>query len=324
MTPKTLLEAEGIRKTYELRRGLFEKVRITAVDGASLRVQEGRAHGIVGESGCGKTTLAKILLGLEKPDSGRALFHGADIGAMSRAELLAMRREIQVVFQDPYSSLDPRMTAGEIIEEPLRVHGLCSGRGEKEAETARLLDLVGLASAHAGRYPHEFSGGQRQRIGIARALALGPRLIVADEAVSALDVSIQAQVLNLLKDLRDRLGIAYLVISHDLAAVRFLCDEISVMYLGRIVESGPAKDVIGAPLHPFTKLLLDSVPSTEKKSLPPELPDQDEAWDGHGCRFKPRCQRRTPRCDNEDPLPENKNGTRQAACFNPLPAENKA
>ncbi|NLO92103.1 MAG: ABC transporter ATP-binding protein [Elusimicrobia bacterium] len=322
MNSEIILEAENVGKVYELNSGLLDKTRVAALDGVSLRIAQGRAHGIVGESGCGKTTLAKILLGLERQDSGRALFRGREISSLSTKDLLEMRRQVQVVFQDPYSSLDPRMTAGEIIAEPLAVHGLCRGQGEKEAEVSRLLGLVGLSSEHAGRYPHEFSGGQRQRIGIARALALKPKLIVADEAVSALDVSIQAQVLNLLKELRDRLGIAYLAISHDLAAVRFLCDDISVMYLGRLVESGPAESVISSPLHPFTKLLLDSVPSTEKRDLPELLPEQDEGWDGRGCRFKRRCPRRLPDCDGRAPALEIKSDNRTAACLNPLPQTN--
>ncbi|HOX23855.1 MAG TPA: ATP-binding cassette domain-containing protein, partial [Elusimicrobiales bacterium] len=298
MKTAPLLKADGIGKSYEIHKGFREKSRVTALDQVSLDIEEGKAHGIVGESGCGKTTLAKILLGLETPDSGLALFRGTDISKMTRAQLLAMRREVQVVFQDPYSSLDPRMSAGELIAEPLQIHGLLHSKEAQETEVARLLQLVGLSPEHAQRYPHEFSGGQRQRIGIARALALGPRLLVADEAVSALDVSIQAQVLNLLKDLREKLGIAYLVISHDLAAVKFLCEKISVMYLGRIVEDGPADALISAPLHPFTELLLNSVPSTEKRELPPELPEQEQQWDGNGCRFKTRCRRKLPRCEN--------------------------
>ncbi|MFA6584097.1 MAG: ATP-binding cassette domain-containing protein [Elusimicrobiaceae bacterium] len=263
-----LFKAENIIKTYRIKTAFSGTHTVRAVDGVTFTVARGEVHGVAGESGCGKTTLAKILLRLENPDSGRIIFDGQDITRLKGSDLKAFRRRAQVIFQDPYSSLDPRMTVREIIEEPLLIHRLCKTSAERGAIAAALLDKTGLSSEYMDRYPHEFSGGQRQRIGIARALALKPDVIVADECVSALDVSVQAQVLNLLKDLKKEMGLSYIFISHDLSVLRFLCDRISVMSHGRIVESGPAGQILTAPQNHYTKTLLSAVPECPRGPAP--------------------------------------------------------
>jgi oligopeptide/dipeptide ABC transporter ATP-binding protein len=287
MTP--LLEARNLSKLYRARDG---KGQLRAVSEVSLALAEGETLGIVGESGCGKSTLARLLLRLIEPSGGTVMFRGEDLLALDRAAMRQRRRDIQIVFQDPYASLDPRMTIGRIIAEPLDIHGVGTGT-ERAARVRDLLSLVGLDPAAAQRYPHEFSGGQRQRIGIARAIALEPRLVVLDEPVSALDVSIQSQILNLLDDLKARLQLSYIFISHDLSVVRHVSDRVAVMYLGRIVEEGPADAVLGAPRHPYTQALMSAVPEIDpsrrkaRTLLPGDPPNPEHV--PPGCAFHPRC-----------------------------------
>jgi len=301
-----LLEARGLTKLFPVGRGLFGRGggAVRAVDGISFAIEPGRTLGIVGESGCGKTTTAKLLLKLEEPTAGEILFDGTDVTRLNGDGLHRYRRSVQAVFQDPFASLSPRMRVGAIIAEPLITHERLEGP-EVASRVARLLDVVGLPARARDLFPHEFSGGQRQRIAIARALALSPRLVILDEPVSALDVSIRAQILNLLRDLQRDLGLAYLFIAHDLAAVAHMSHTIAVMYLGRIVEVGAATDVASRPAHPYTQALFAA-------ALPAH---PDEARDGivlmgevpsplnppAGCRFHPRCPQVMPRCSEEEP-----------------------
>jgi oligopeptide/dipeptide ABC transporter ATP-binding protein len=310
--PEALFDIRDLRKHYPVRGGFPGRGgTVKAVDGVTLRVRRGETLGLVGESGCGKSTLGRLLLRLEAPTAGSILFDGADVAALSGAALQAYRRRVQIIFQDPYSSLNPRMSAGSIIGEPLAVHGTPAAEIPREVE--RLAETVGLSREQTTRYPHEFSGGQRQRIGIARALALNPDLIVADEPVSALDVSIQAQILNLLKDLQERLGLTYLFITHDFGVVRFMSDRIAVMYLGRIVELVRNADLLRHPLHPYTEALLSAVPEPDPARrrgriiLPGDPPSPVDP--PPGCVFHPRCPRRMEVCGREIPaLAERENG----------------
>ncbi|MCY0150379.1 ABC transporter ATP-binding protein [Hoeflea sp. G2-23] len=282
---------------------LSAKRTIRAVDDVSFDIMRGETLGLVGESGCGKTTTGRLLLRLLDVTSGSVKFNGADILALSPPEMRAMRRDMQIIFQDPFGALNPRMTAGELIVEPLVIHGI-SDAVERERTLRRLLNLVGLSAFHAGRYPHEFSGGQRQRICIARALALEPAFIVCDEAVSALDVSVQAQILNLLQDLKHELGLTYLFISHDLGVVRHISERVAVMYLGQIVELGLRRSIFDTPAHPYTQALLQSVPSSAKgrKSFFTIKGDVPSAANPpSGCRFHTRCPIAIPRCSSEPP-----------------------
>ncbi len=297
-----LIEARGLSKHYPSRDGAS---LVRAVNGVDLVVNQGETLGIVGESGCGKSTLARLLLRLIEPTSGKIVFGGEDFLALGKRALRQRRRDIQIVFQDPYASLDPRMTIADIIAEPLEIHGIGTSASRK-AKVLELLDLVGLDPNALQKYPHEFSGGQRQRIGIARAIALEPKLVILDEPVSALDVSIQSQILNLLMDLKQRLGLSYIFISHDLAVVEHVSDVVAVMYLGRIVEQGLAEQVLGAPLHPYTQALVSAIPAMDGKKKPQRIvlagdPPNPEHIPS-GCPFHPRCRNVMDICPQVLPL----------------------
>jgi oligopeptide/dipeptide ABC transporter ATP-binding protein len=317
-----LLRVEEITKTYPVRRGVFgaSHRRLIAVNGVSLTVGHGEILGLVGESGSGKTTCGRLIARLEAPDAGSIAFDGRDWLALSGKALRRARRHLQVVFQDPQTSLNPRMTAGDQVAEPLRVQGLATRR-EARARVEELLAEVGLAREAAGRYPSEFSGGQRQRIAIARALATRPKFLVCDEPVSSLDVSVAAQVVNLLLDLREKNGLSYLFISHDLATVERISDRIAVMYLGRIVEEGPSGQLTARPLHPYTAALLSAVPDPSPGAararvvLAGEPPSPAEP--PSGCAFHPRCPIARPRCREESPALLPLLPGRVAACFYP-------
>jgi len=294
-------------KTYfPVRKGVFSRVTgwVKAVDGVSFRVRRGKTLGLVGESGCGKTTVGRTILRLIPATAGRVLFDGQDVFALGRRELRALRRRMQIIFQDPFGSLNPRMTVGTIVGEPLTVHGIARGR-ERERRVAELLERCGLSASHMQRYPHEFSGGQRQRIGIARALSLNPDLIICDEPVSALDVSIQSQILNLLADLQDEFGLSYLFIAHNLAVVEHFSDDVAVMYLGKIVESASADAIYRNPKHPYTQALLSAVPQPEpgrnrsRIVLSGEVPSPLNP--PPGCTFHPRCPLAVDLCRTQCP-----------------------
>jgi oligopeptide/dipeptide ABC transporter ATP-binding protein len=327
MTP--LIEARELTKYFPITQGIVFQRQIgavKAVDGVTFGVNSGETLGIVGETGCGKSTTAKLLMRLLDPTSGEILFEGEDVAKRKGAGLKALRREVQMVFQDPYSSLNPRKTVGSIIAEPYSIHGLYGEEGERKKQVQELMDRVGLNPEHYNRYPHEFSGGQRQRIGVARAIALEPKLLIADEPVSALDVSIQAQVLNLLKRLQREMGLTLVFISHDLSVVRHMCDRVAVMYLGKIVELAPNEALYSYPRHPYTGALLAAVPvpdpsggKRERAPLSGDVPSP--ANPPAACRFHTRCPKAQELCWTEEPPLEDKGGGTLAACHFPLTRE---
>jgi len=301
-----LLTIKGLKKYFPIRGGIFSKIvgHVQAVDGVSFRISKGEIMGLVGESGCGKTTVGRLILGLYEPTAGEVYFEGANISELSRQEMSNARRHIQIIFQDPFGSLNPRMTIGDIIGEPLHIHNIAKGK-EKEERVVNLLETVGMSPRYMRRYPHEFSGGQRQRIGIARALALNPKLIVCDEPVSALDVSIQAQVINLLEDLQAKFGFTYLFIAHDLSVIKHISDRVAVMYLGKIVELADTEKLYNNPLHPYTEALLSAVPipdpTLNRKRIVLEGDVPSPIDPPSGCHFRTRCKYVKPICSEEEP-----------------------
>ena len=306
---EVLLEVRDLVKHFPVDGGFFKRAggTVRAVDGVSFSLRRGETLGLVGESGCGKTTTGRCILQLERPTSGKIIFEGTDLATHSEQQLRELRRHMQVIFQDPYSSLNPRMTIGQILAEPLKVHRLVSGKAAREKRIEELLTQVGLLPQHAQRYPHQLSGGQRQRVGIARALAMEPSLIICDEPVSALDVSIQAQIINLLEELQSRLGLTYLFIAHDLSVVRHISDRVVVMYLGKIAEVADRQALYEAPVHPYTRALLSAVPipdpkleaTRERTVLRGEIPSA--LTPPGGCVFHPRCPIAEARCSAEIP-----------------------
>jgi oligopeptide transport system ATP-binding protein len=318
-----ILEVRDLVKHYPITRGIvFQRTigHVQAVDGVSFDLYGGETLGVVGESGCGKSTLGRVLMHLEKPTSGTAHYGGRDIYTLNGAETRRLRRDIQLVMQDPYSSLNPRMTVGDIVGEPFEIHKDVAPKGDRRRRVQELLDVVGLSPEHINRYPHQFSGGQRQRIGIARALALRPKMIICDEPVSALDVSIQAQVMNLLEHLQDEFGLSYIFIAHDLSVVRHICDRVAVMYLGKIVEIGTETEIYQHPVHPYTQALLSAVPvpdptlrgRREVIRLTGDVPSPADP--PSGCRFRTRCWKARERCAVEVPELEARVGGHLSAC----------
>ena len=307
--PEVILSAQDLVKHYPIRRGVLRRVagQVRAVDGVSFDLHKGETLGIVGESGCGKSTLGRLLMRLEEPTAGKVIFEGDDWSGASGRDMRRMRRDIQIVFQDPYTSLNPRMTVGDIVGEPFEIHKDVVPKGGRRERVQELLDLVGLNPEHINRYPHQFSGGQRQRIGIARGIALNPKVLVCDEPVSALDVSVQAQVVNLMEKLQDELGLAYVFIAHDLSVVRHISDRVGVMYLGRMAELGTEDEVYTRPTHPYTQALLSAVPvpdptlrgRREQIVLQGDVPSP--ANPPSGCRFHTRCFKAQEICSVEEP-----------------------
>jgi oligopeptide/dipeptide ABC transporter ATP-binding protein len=326
-----LIEVRDLVKHFPIKRGILVQRQIgavKAVDGVSFDVMEGETLGIVGETGCGKSTTARLLCRLMDPTSGSVTFEGRDVFAQKKDDLKALHREMQMVFQDPYSSLNPRKTIGSIIADPFAIHNLYTGKGERKRKVQDLMDRVGLNPEHYNRYPHEFSGGQRQRIGVARAVALEPKLLIADEPVSALDVSIQAQVLNLLRELQRDLGLTLVFIAHDLSVVRHMCDRVAVMYLGKVVELAPGDELYREPRHPYTGALLSAVPVAdptgarrERQLLTGDVPSP--ANPPSACRFHTRCPKAQELCSQDEPVLEIKTpgASGLAACHYPLTDE---
>jgi oligopeptide transport system ATP-binding protein len=317
MAKDMMLEVSDLVKHFPAARGKGSVVH--AVDGVSFTVARGRVFGLVGESGCGKSTCARTIIRIYEPTSGRIIVDGVDCSSMKERELRPLRRKMQMIFQDPYSSLNARMTVHDIIAEPLRAHKIAGSRKELDDAVREALEGVGLNSSHANRYAHEFSGGQRQRVGIARALVMRPEIIICDEPISALDVSIQAQVVNMLKDFQERLGLTYLFIAHDLSMVRYISDTVGVMYLGRLVEVCPAAEIYASPMHPYTKGLLQAIPIPSVR----KAPRTERAIEGDipspmhppgGCRFHTRCRYRMPVCEEISPELKSVGGGHDVAC----------
>lgn len=317
---KPLLEVKNLTKHYPIRTGVFRKTTgcVKAVDSVSFCINAGETLGLVGESGCGKSTTGLCILRLEEPTSGEVTFRGTDVRSLTKSRMREIRKEMQMVFQDPYSSLNPHMTVGGIVGEPLDIHHLASNKRERAEMIRAILESVGISADQANRYPHEFSGGQRQRIGIARALAVRPKLIIADEPVSALDVSVQAQVINLLKDLQAKLDLTYLFIAHDLGVVKHVSDRVAVMYLGKIVEMAEKAELCSSPLHPYTRSLLAAVPVPDPRRvrqrviLEGDVPSPVDP--PSGCRFHPRCRKALPVCSQEEPMLRDLGGRHFVAC----------
>ena len=315
-----LLEVDDLKIYFPIKKGLLSKTvgYVYAVDGVSLRLNRGETLGLVGESGCGKTTTGLGILHLIQPTEGTVRFNGEDISRLPREQLRRLRREMQIIFQDPYSSLNPRMTVNQILNDPMEIHDLYTG-SERRERIAFLLEKVGLSPEHGRRYPHEFSGGQRQRIGIARALALNPQLIVGDEPVSALDVSIQAQIVNLLISLQKEFQLSYVIIAHDLAVVEYICDRVAVMYLGKIAETGTYRQVYADPKHPYTRALLSAIPVPDPQHrrdriiLEGDVPSPIQP--PPGCHFHPRCPYRMDICSAEQPQLKDIGDNHWASCF---------
>ena len=319
MSSEYLVEVKDLKQYFPIRTGFMKTTLLKAVDGVNFGIKPGETLGLVGESGCGKTTVGRTLLRLYKPTGGEIYYDG---NLITDQNMIQYRPKMQMVFQDPYSSLDPRMTVEEIIGEPLDVHKLYSNKAERREKILGLMELVGLNAEHATRYVHEFSGGQRQRIGIARALAVNPKFIVCDEAVSALDVSIQAQVINMFEELQEKLGVAYLFIAHDLLVVRHISDRIAVMYLGRIVETADADELYDSPIHPYTQSLLSAVPipdpkiakSSQRIILEGDVPSPLHM--PSGCAFRTRCRYATEKCAQECPSLTDRGNGHMVACWN--------
>jgi oligopeptide/dipeptide ABC transporter ATP-binding protein len=315
-----LLKIDDLKVSFPVKKGFFslEFNKAQAVDGVSFTLGKGETLGIVGESGCGKTTTGLAILRLIEPTGGKVYFKGTDLSLMRRAELNVLRKKMQIIFQDPFSSLNPRKTVYQTLNDPLKIHGI-NDRAKRKERIAFLLEKVGLNVEQAGRYPHEFSGGQRQRIGIARSLILNPEIIIADEPVSALDVSIQSQIINLLMDIQEEFKLSYIIISHDLAVIEHICDRIMVMYLGRVVESAPYYDLYNNPKHPYTEALLSAIPVMDPKAarsriiLKGDVPST--ITPPSGCHFHPRCSRRMKQCDQMKPSLKTLDGNHQVACF---------
>ena len=298
---KTLLEVRGLKKYFAVPNGFLH-----AVDDVSFSIKEGETLGIVGESGCGKSTLGRVILRLHEPTAGKVIYDGMDVTSFDKEEMRKMRQYMQIIFQDPYASLDPRFTIAQIIEEPLKLHNLYKTEAERRERVEELMDLVGLAKRMYNMYPHEFDGGRRQRVVIARALSINPKFVVCDEPVSALDVSVQAQILNLMMELQEKLGLTYIFISHDLSVIKHISDNIGVMYLGQLIEKAPKNDIFQNPLHPYTVALLSAIPSTNVRQKKNKIILKGEISSPinpkKGCRFAPRCPFATEACHTQDPV----------------------